>query len=76
MVLRERNIEGQVLAQFTVDTLGHAEPRSFTILRSSDPQFAAAVYEVLPKFLFYAAEKDGHKVRMIVQQPFIFRLTR
>jgi protein TonB len=75
-ILRTGNVEGEVLAQFVVDTAGHAESNSFKVLKSTNDLFTQAVKNVLPQLRFYPAETGGRKVRMVVQQPFVFKLTK
>jgi TonB family protein len=75
--LRARNIEGEVLAQFVVDTTGRPVAGTLRLLRSTDPGFARAVELVLWQMRFLPAElKDGRRVRQLVQMPFEFTLTR
>jgi TonB family protein len=73
--LKERNIEGDVIAQFIVDTSGYVRPGSFRALRWSDFAFVQAVREAVSTMRFRPAELDGRKVSQLVQQPFQFRLT-
>jgi protein TonB len=74
--LRNAAIEGEVLAQFVVDTLGHVDMSTFKVLKSTDPEFASAVRFAVPRIIFVPAELDRHKVRQLVQMPFIFCLGR
>ena len=74
--LRTANIEGEVLAQFVVDTNGRYETGSFKALKSSHEKFTAAVTSALPNMRFNPAEIGGRKVRQLVQQPFTFSLQR
>ncbi|MDQ6635462.1 MAG: energy transducer TonB [Gemmatimonadota bacterium] len=73
--LRDAGIEGRVVAEFVVDTLGRAELDG---LKLDAPQalFADAVRAVLPRYRFTPGEAAGHKVRTRVQLPFDFALTR
>jgi protein TonB len=73
--LREAGIQGRVVAEFVVDTLGRPELEG---LRLDAPQtlFAESVRAVLPRYHFTAGEANGHKVRTRVQLPFDFTLTR
>lgn len=75
-MLQSAGLEGDVRAQFVVDTLGHVEPGSFRALESTHDLFAAAVREALPRARFKPAEAGGHKVRQLVEQTFTFRITR
>src|SRR5688500_7050260 len=75
-MLRSSNVEGEVLAQFVVDTTGKYENGSFKVLKSSHDLFTAAVRNALPKMRFYPAEVGGRKVKQLVQQPFTFSLQK
>lgn len=70
--LRSANVKGVVLAQFVVDTLGHAEPSTFKVLKTDRQEFTEAVKAVLPDMRFIPAEVGGRKVKQLVQQPFTF----
>ncbi|MEO8561845.1 MAG: energy transducer TonB [bacterium] len=75
-MLRSANVEGEVLAQFVVDTTGRYESGTFKVLKSSHEQFTAAVRNALPNMRFYPAEVGGRKVKQLVQQPFTFSLQK
>lgn len=75
-VLRESNVEGEVLAQFVVDTEGKADMKTFKVLKSSHDLFTASVRAVLPQMKFYPAEVGGRKVKQLVQLPFAFKLNK
>ena len=74
--LRASGVEGQVLAQFVVNESGRYEPGSLRILNSSNPAFAAAVKDALPRMRFSAAQIGGKKVQQLVQMPFQFHLAK
>jgi TonB family C-terminal domain len=74
--LRAAKIQGEVLAQFVVDEGGRYVPGTFKALKSSHTLFTAAVREALPKMKFVPAEIGGHRVRQLVQQPFVFALDK
>ncbi|MEP7345372.1 MAG: energy transducer TonB [Gemmatimonadaceae bacterium] len=75
-ILRQAGVEGEVLAQFVVDTSGRAEAGSFKVLRSSHDLFAQAVKSALPGMRFIPAEVGGKHVKQLVQQPFTFAITK
>lgn len=75
-ILRSGGVEGQVLAQFTVDTTGRVIVSTFLVLRKDHDLFEAAVRSALPSMRFLPAEMGGRKVRQVVQQPFVFTLQR
>jgi protein TonB len=57
-----------------VDTLGRVEAQSIVIREAAHDLFATAVRAVLPALRFRPAEAGGHRVRMLVELPFEFRL--
>lgn len=73
-ILRKAGIEGEVLAQFVVDTMGRVEPGSFKTLKATHELFASAVREALPGMIYTPARLKGAKVRQLVQQPFSFAM--
>lgn len=75
-MLRSANVEGEVLAQFVVDTTGRVERATIKILKSSHDLFTNAVRQALNSARYYPAEIGGRKVKQLVQQPFNFTLTR
>lgn len=75
-ILLSAGVEGQVLAQFVVDTLGRVESGSFKVIRSDHDLFTAAVRSALPAMRFLPAEVGGRKVKQLVQQPFVFNRQR
>jgi protein TonB len=75
-MLKSANVEGEVLAQFVVDTTGRYESGTFKVLKSSNEQFTNAVKNALPRMKFYPAEVGGRKVKQLVQQPFTFSLQK
>ncbi len=75
-MLRSAGIEGQVLAQFVVDTTGRADMGTFKALKSDNDLFTTAVKNALARMRFLPAEVGGRKVKQLVQQPFQFSLNR
>lgn len=75
-MLKSAGVEGQVLAQFVVDTSGRADISSFKVLKSDHESFTDAVKRALPRMRFYPAEIGGHKVKQLVQEPFVFNLSK
>jgi periplasmic protein TonB len=71
-MLERSRIEGDVLAQFVVDTMGRADMGTFMIVHASNALFGAALAAVLPSWRFYPAQAGGHKVKQIVQLPLTF----
>jgi protein TonB len=75
-MLRQAGVEGEVLAQFVVDTTGRAESGSLKILKSSHDLFIQSVRNALPQMKFIPAEVGGRKVKQLVQQPFTFSIAK
>lgn len=69
---RSKHVEGEVLAQYVVDTTGIAVPGSLRILESTSQSFTDAVRTALPSMRFIPAEVKGRKVKQLIQQPFTF----
>jgi len=74
--MQSAGLEGDVRAQFVVDTLGRVEQGSFQVMQSTHDVFAAAVREAMNRARFKPAEAGGRKVRQLVEQTFTFRITR
>lgn len=68
-------VMGSVQAQYVVDTTGFADTASFTVIRSTHPEFTAAVRDALPYMRFSPAKIGPVKVRQLVEQQFSFRIT-
>jgi protein TonB len=75
-MLRTAGIEGQVLAQFVVDTTGRADMGTFKALKSDNDLFTTSVKNALARMRFLPAEVGGKKVKQLVQQPFQFSLNK
>ncbi|MFN8669188.1 MAG: TonB family protein [Gemmatimonadaceae bacterium] len=75
-LLASANIEGMVVMQFVVDTLGRVERGSLDVVRADHALFEQSVREALARMRFVPAEAGGRKVRQLVEQPFTFALTR
>ena len=75
-MLQSAGLEGDVRAQFVVDTLGRVELSSVHVLESTHEMFTTSVREALARARFRPAEAGGRKVRQLVEQTFTFRITR
>lgn len=74
--LRAAGIQGHVLAEFVVDTLGRAELGTLRFPELANPLFGDAVRDALARYRFMPGEVSGRKVRTRVAVPFEFRLER
>jgi protein TonB len=75
-MLQSAGVEGDVRAQFVVDTLGRVEQGSVRILATTHDLFAAAVRDALNRARFRPAEAGGHRVRQLAEQVFTFSIKR
>ena len=74
--LREAGVQGRVVVQFVVDTLGRAELGEMQVVESPHALFVESVRAALARYRFSVGEAGGRKVRTRVQLPFDFTLTR
>jgi protein TonB len=72
--LRESGVQGSVVVQFVVDTLGRADLRDVQIIQSPHPLFTDSVRDALARYRFAPGEVAGRRVPTRVQIPFEFRL--
>ena len=70
-----KHIEGSVITTYVVDTTGFADSASLKVLSASDSEFARAVRQALPFMRFRPAILRNRKVRQLVSQTFLFRIT-
>ncbi len=75
-LLRQAGIEGTVIVQAIVDTMGHIEPNSIRIIESPNPGFDQAVKNMVLKSLYRPARVYGHAVRVLIQQPVSFSIPK
>jgi len=66
--------EGEVIAQFAIDTTGRARRESLLIIRATHPLFSISVRDALPEMRFVPAMDKGKKVEQTVVQTFEFRV--
>ena len=74
--LRATKTNGEVVAQFVVDTAGRPEAQTFKVLRSSHDLFSRAVRDAMACMGYTPATIRGRRVRQLVQQPFVFHLSK
>jgi TonB family protein len=75
-LLRSANVEGEVLAQFVVDTTGHVDMSSLKVLKTTHDLFTNSVKQSLPDIKFSPALVGGRKVKQLVQMTFPFSLSQ
>ncbi len=71
-MLLEARIEGQVVLEAVIDTLGHAEPESIKVISSTNRAFEGPAKDGLRKALFRPGRVRGQAVRVLVHLPLRF----
>ena len=72
-LLRAAGIEGRVVLQVVIDTLGRAEPAA-RVFESSNPGFDGAALASVRGALFRPARVRGRAVRVLIRLPIAFTL--
>ncbi|MGH7619670.1 MAG: TonB family protein, partial [Gemmatimonadaceae bacterium] len=72
--LRAGRLDGVVIVQFVLDTLGRVEAPSFNVVTATHPAFAASVRSALARLRYLPASLAGRRVRARVEQRFEFHL--
>jgi protein TonB len=75
-ILRQAGIEGRVLIEFVIDTLGRAERTGLRIINSAHQLFEAPAREAVMSCRFRPGRIQGRAVRVRVQQPINFTIAR
>lgn len=73
-LLRQAGIQGTVLLEGIVDTLGRVEQNSIKVVSSPNPGFNQAAITVMQKALFRPARVHGRAVRVLIRLPIVFKL--
>ena len=66
-VLKNAGIEGDVMVQAVIDTMGRAVPGSVKVLQSPNPGFDIAASDYVEKAMFRPARIHGRAVRVLMQ---------
>ena len=70
---RRAAIQGRVLVQYVVDTLGQPDMSTLCLLEEEVPGAVGQVVAILPVLRFRPAERPrGRRVAQVVQTPFMF----
>lgn len=73
-MLRQAGIDGRVLIEFVIDTLGRAERNSLRTISTSHPLFEAPARQAVLSCRFRPGRIQGKAVRVRVQQPVNFNI--
>jgi periplasmic protein TonB len=75
-ILRQAGIDGHVVIEAVVDTSGHVERGSIKVLSSTNQLFEQPAKEVIAGAVFRPGRISGRAVRVRIQQPFNFSLSK
>jgi protein TonB len=75
-LLRQAGVQGRVLVQAIIDTSGRAEPASVKVIQSPNPGFDQPARTYVLRALFRPARVHGRAVRVLVNLPIDFKLSR
>ncbi len=75
-LLRQAKIQGRVLVQFILDTLGRAEPQSVKIVQSPNSGFDEEATSYVLHTTFRPARVHGRPVRVLLNLPIDFKINR
>ena len=74
-LLKQAQIQGRVVVQAVIDTLGSAELNSVKILQSPNPGFDQSARQYVLKALFRPARVHGRAVRVLINIPIDYKIT-
>ncbi len=66
--------QGRVLVRFVLDTTGRVDPAMVRVVLSDGADFEASARAVLARVVYKPARVFGRAVRVIINQPFTFRM--
>ena len=75
-LLRLAHIEGVVVVEGVVDTLGHLEKGTLRIISSPHPALSTSAEECLEGAVFRPGRVDGRAVRVLIQIPVRYSMAR
>ena len=75
-LLQQAQIEGVVMVQAIIDTLGHPEPNSLKIIQTANPGFNESAKQTVLHSLFRPARVYGKAVRVLIQIPIQYTIKR
>jgi TonB family protein len=75
-LLQQAGIEGTVMVQAIIDTMGRVEPASIKITQTANPGFNESAKAAVLKSLFRPARVYGKAVRVLIQIPIAYTIKR
>ncbi len=76
LAARTAGRQGRVFVKFVLDTTGRVDLATLTVLLSDGADFEASVRALLARAEYRPARVYGQAVRVVIQQPFTFRMAR
>jgi TonB family protein len=73
-LLQQAGIEGVVMVQAIIDTMGRVEPNSLKVTQTANPGFNESAKQTVLKSLFRPARVYGKAVRVLIQIPINYNL--
>ncbi len=74
--LEQAGIEGRVIVQLILDTLGRAEPSSVKVIQTPNAGFDSTAMNYVLRARFKPGTVHGRPVRVLLNLPIDFKLTR
>jgi len=74
-LLRQTGVQGRVVVQFIVDTLGRAEPASVKVIESTNRGFDQSAKSYILRAMFRPGRDHGKSVRVLMNVPVDFKIT-
>lgn len=73
-LLQQAQIEGTVMVQAIIDTMGRVEPNSVKVISTANPGFNESAKQTVLKSLFRPARVYGKAVRVLIQIPITYSI--
>ena len=73
-LLQQAGIEGVVMVQAIIDTMGRVEPNSLKVTQTANPGVNESAKQTVLKSLFRPARVYGKAVRVLIQIPINYNL--
>jgi protein TonB len=74
--LRQAGVQGRVVVQLILDTLGRAEPASVKVIQTPDAGFDLGAMDYVLHAVFRPARIHGRAVRVLLNIPIDFKIKR
>ena len=74
--LAEQGIEGRVVVQLVLDSLGRAEPASVKVIQTPNAGFDQPAMNYVPRARFRPGIVHGRPVRVLINLPIDFKVTQ